>query len=101
MSPGRSPDTKRRRTKSLGGMLSPTKAQPASLADATSRPRQPRKSAIRSTPQVFQSPTELGPNPEHQHMRRHDMLDELVDERLRSPGLPNPFTAMYLSLIHI
>ena len=50
MSPGRSPDAKRRRTKSLGGMLSPTKAQPATLADATSRPRQPRKSAIRTTP---------------------------------------------------
>ena len=33
MSPRRSPDTKRRRTKSLGGMLSPAKAQPAALAD--------------------------------------------------------------------
>lgn len=95
MSPRRSPDTKRRRTKSLGGMLSPAKAQPAALAEAASRPRQPRKSAIRSTPQVFQSPTELGPNPEHQHMRGRDVLDELVDERLRSPGLPNPFAAMY------
>lgn len=75
---------------------------------APSRAKMPRKSAIRATPQVFQSPTVLGNNPEHNHIRtsRDEMahvvekvaresLDELVDERLRSPGLPNPFASLY------
>ncbi|PKI85645.1 hypothetical protein MVES_000493 [Malassezia vespertilionis] len=73
--------------------------------------RQPRKSAIRATPQVFESPTGLGPNPEHAHIRPSAAADMAVyvaetaraglqgmpalDERLLSPGLPNPFASVY------
>lgn len=65
---------------------------------------QPRKSAIRATPQVFVSPSGLGPNPEHAHIRvgAHSNAGEgqadamaPVDERLASPGLPNPFATLY------
>lgn len=70
----------------------------------------PRKSAIRATPQVFASPTELGPNPEREHMFVNQPSDiaEMVertareelgepasaDDRLLSPGLPNPFSSL-------
>ncbi|WFD29294.1 hypothetical protein MSPP1_000301 [Malassezia sp. CBS 17886] len=85
----------------------------------------PRKSAIRPTPQVFQSPTGLGPNPEREHIRAGSNMsdiEQLVERAARdgletlreeehvreegpareeehavylSPGLPNPFSALY------
>ena len=74
---------------------------------------QPRKSAIRATPQVFQSPTELGPNTEREHIRVPGWSDiaHMVEATTRSslqgllehdrptasPGLPNPFAALYRS----
>lgn len=68
---------------------------------------QPRKSAIRATPQVFQSPTGLGPNVERAHIRMpgedivnmvesttRASLQGLVDMPVQSPGLPNPYAAL-------
>ncbi|WFD33934.1 hypothetical protein MCUN1_000760 [Malassezia cuniculi] len=64
----------------------------------------PRKSAIRANPQVFESPTSLGPNPEHKHVSIGAPASDivaLVERTARqeleglglpmSPGLPNPF----------
>ena len=44
---------------------------------------QPRKSAIRATPQVFQSPTGLGPNVERAHIRMpgEDIVN-MVEQRI-------------------
>ncbi|WFD42658.1 hypothetical protein MPSI1_001306 [Malassezia psittaci] len=75
--------------------------------------RAPRKSALRATPQVFRSPTGLGPSTERDHIRTQEWSDiaQLVEDSTRSslqrllehdrptnsPGLPNPFASLYRS----
>ena len=105
-SPRKQDGLKRKKAKSFGGG-----ASGGTVGGVSPRSKEraaPRKSAIRATPQVFQSPTNLEPNPEHEHIRmpgqdmqnvvaktEQDGLNDLLDERLRSPGLPNPFTALF------
>ncbi|WFC93622.1 hypothetical protein MBRA1_000243 [Malassezia brasiliensis] len=99
---------------------SPSKARRKRAASMVALPpsparkaRAPRKSAIRATPQVFESPTSLGPNTEREHIRAPGWSDiaQMVETTTRtslqgvwehdapahSPGLPNPFAALYRS----
>ena len=97
-SPRKEDGLKRKKAKSLGGGASGGTV--GGVSPKSKERAVPRKSAIRATPQVFQSPTNLEPNPEHKHIRMpgqdmQDGLNDLLDERLRSPGLPNPFTALF------
>lgn len=107
-----SPAKARRKRAASMGALPPS---PARKARAVRAPQltQPRKSAIRATPQVFLSPTALGPNTEREHIRTTGWSDiaEMVETTTRtslqgvwehdapahSPGLPNPFAALYRS----
>ena len=72
---------------------------------------QPRKSAIRAVPQVFESPATLGPNPEHKHVNITApaadivaMVERTTRQELAglglpaSPGLPNPFVRRAASM---
>lgn len=72
---------------------------------------QPRKSAIRAVPQVFESPATLGPNPEHRHVNITApaadivaMVERTTRQELAglglptSPGLPNPFVRRAASM---
>ncbi|WFC98570.1 hypothetical protein MYAM1_001300 [Malassezia yamatoensis] len=102
-SPGKS---RRKRALSIG-VTNPTDVSPMRKI------RAPRKSALRATPQVFRSPTGLGPSTERDHIRTQEWSDiaQMVEESTRSslqrllehdrptnsPGLPNPFAALYRS----
>ncbi|KAI3626363.1 hypothetical protein CBS9595_001724 [Malassezia furfur] len=107
-----SPAKARRKRAASMGALPPSparKARAVRVAPLT----QPRKSAIRATPQVFVSPTALGPNTEREHIRAPGWSDiaHMVETTTRtslqgvwehdapahSPGLPNPFAALYRS----